>query len=168
MTTLIVATVFAAAAIPLWNSQEHAARVAVVFAGPMVIAALCTWSYATRLHQAKRKGGMPVTLSAFLLFLLIVSWGIGIPASLFMAPFAALAGATSLAIGWLAHTLVLKGHWAGVLLHMSQAAVGAAVSLWRPVDDGFWNLVLGVCLGFLVLLPTGFAWSRRGDTHKVV
>lgn len=161
----LLAGALVAVMVRLWSSQVHAARTAVVLLGLGSLAAPAAWAHLAQVRRSGRTVRGYAVVSAFFTCLLTTSWLVGIPASLFMAPFVLVMGAPLCGLTWLAHSLVLKGRWAGIVLQMALGAAGAAVALWRPIEDDFWIPVLWIFTGFLAALPASRLLAARAAGH---
>ncbi|MEU7453738.1 hypothetical protein [Streptosporangium roseum] len=157
MTALVVVGLL----VVLWNTGRNDLRIVVAFSALALLAGLATWV------QLKGKEP-PVSLivSSFVMWLFVLAWLIGTPASMHVFMITAIIGAVLAVAAVLGYAGVEDGRWIGVITQTVLLLLVAFIAHQRFTGADFWTALEVSSIGLAVVLVTSFAIERARTTSR--
>ncbi|MFD8564215.1 hypothetical protein ACFV1N_43695 [Streptosporangium canum] len=159
MTALVVLGLL----VVLWTTGRNDLRIVVVFSAFTLLAGLAAW--------VQLKGHEPplsLMVSSFVMWLFVLAWLIGTPASMHVFMITATIGAVLAVAAALGYAGVEDGRWIGVITQTVLLLLVAFIAHQRFTGADFWTALEASSIGLAVVLVTSFSIERARAASRPV
>ncbi|MER6827240.1 hypothetical protein ABT352_14750 [Streptosporangium sp. NPDC000563] len=155
----LTALVLVSLLVTLWNTGRNDLRIVVVFSAFTLLAGLATW-----IQLKGHESSVSLMVSSFVMWLFVLAWLIGTPASMYAFMITAIVGAVLAVAAGIGHMEVENGRWVGVITQVALLLLVAFIAHQRFIEAGFWMALEVSSVGLAVVLVASFAIERARTT----
>jgi hypothetical protein len=147
----------------LWNSGRNDLRIIVLFSAFVLLAGLATW-----VQLKGYESSVSLVVSSFVMWLFVLAWIVGTPASMNAFFVTAIVGAVPAITAGMGHMGVENGRWIGVVTQAVLLLLVAFIAHQRFIEADFWTAIEVSSIALAVVLVASFAIERTRAASRPV